>query len=90
MIGVLGDRQTVCGFRMAGIRDCIETDRLMIRRHINELSEKRIIIINDFLLEELSPKERKEKIFIPVPGSRKSLLSDDIERLIEDIIGGMK
>ncbi len=86
MIAVLGDRETVIGFRMAGVKECLETDEKNLEKNLERIKDKEIIIINERLYEKLS-KKPEGKIFIPIPDKYGSLGVDTIKALIKEIIG---
>ncbi|NIO21526.1 MAG: V-type ATP synthase subunit F [Candidatus Aenigmarchaeota archaeon] len=85
MIGVLGDRETVMGFRMAGVKECLETNEKNLRENLERIKDKKIIIINEKLYKLI--EESGENIFIPIPDKYGSLRIDTVRGLIKEIIG---
>ncbi|MBN2043208.1 MAG: V-type ATP synthase subunit F [Candidatus Aenigmarchaeota archaeon] len=86
MIAVVGDRETMIGFRMAGIKHCYEADENGVKGLIESLACKKIIIINERLYKVLGA-EFPGKIFIRVPDKKGSSGSDDIRKIIREIAG---
>ena len=86
MIAVLGDRETVIGFRMAGVGVCLETDEKNLEKNLERIKDKGIIIINERLYEKL-PRRVEGKIFIPIPDKHGPLGIDVVKALIKEIIG---
>ena len=86
MIAVLGDLETVTGFRMAGVKNCLETDEGNLDENLEKTKDKEIIIINEKLYKLLEGKEQR-KIFIPIPDKYGSAGIDIVKDLIKEIIG---
>jgi vacuolar-type H+-ATPase subunit F/Vma7 len=84
MIAVLGDRETVIGFRMAGVKDCLETDEKNLKKNLETIKDKKIIIISERLYKLVGAREG---IFVPVPDKYGSLKIDTVKGLIKEIIG---
>jgi vacuolar-type H+-ATPase subunit F/Vma7 len=84
MIGVLGDREIVIGFRMAGVKDCLETDEKNLGKNLEMIKDKKIIIISERLYKLVGAKEG---IFVPIPDKYGSLSIDTVKDLIKEIIG---
>lgn len=90
MIGVLGDKETVCGFRFAGIKECMVTDQSTLDKNIEKM-ENRIIIVTEDLFEGLDKKYTNgDKIFIKIPGIGKYSAKDHIESMLKEVIGEVK
>jgi len=85
MIGVLGDREIVIGFRMAGVKDCLETDEKNLKQNLERIKDKKIIIISEGLYKLI--EFPKENIFVPIPDKYGPLKVDVVKRLIREIIG---
>ncbi len=86
MIAVVGDRETVTGFKLAGIRDCYEANGDNLKNLMDELKDKKVIIINEKLykiIEDSYPG----KIFIQVPDKNGAIGTDDIKKMIRVIAG---
>ena len=91
MIGVLGDRETAIGFRLAGVKDCIETDEKSVNNDIDKMSGKRIIIINESIFRVLEKqKAGKGTIFVRIPDIAGNEGLDNINNMIKEVIGEMK
>jgi vacuolar-type H+-ATPase subunit F/Vma7 len=86
MIAVLGDLETVMGFRMAGIKDCLETNEGNLEGNLEKTKDKEIIILNEKLYKLIGGEERKN-IFIPIPDKYGSTGIDTVKDLIKGIIG---
>lgn len=84
MIAVLGDREMVMGFRMAGVKDCLETDEKNLKRNLEIIKDKKVIIISERLYKLV---EKREGIFIPIPDKYGSLGIDTVKGLIREVIG---
>jgi|GEM_PF-1928453 len=84
MIGVLGDRETVIGFRMAGVKECLETDEKNLKQNLERIKESKIIIISERLYKLI---EAEDRIFIPIPDKYGTLKVDVARGLIKEIIG---
>lgn len=85
MIGVLGDRETVIGFRMAGVKDCLETNEKNLKQNLERIKDRKIIIISERLYKLL--EKPGENIFVPIPDKYGSLKIDTVKGLIREIIG---
>lgn len=88
MIAVLGDRETVTGFRIAGVKDCFETDESNIRDKLEFVKDKKVVIINEKLYRIVEKEGLVLKnIFVPVPDKYGYLGTDLIGNLVREIIG---
>ncbi|NIO22476.1 MAG: V-type ATP synthase subunit F [Candidatus Aenigmarchaeota archaeon] len=85
MIGVLGDKETVIGFRMAGVKDCLETNEKNLKQNLERIKDKKIIIISERLYKLIEVS--KNHIFVPIPDKYGSLKIDTVKGLIKEIIG---
>ncbi len=88
MIAVLGDRETVIGFRMAGIRKCYETGPENLNENLEKVEGEKVIIINERLLREV--EDDRGKIFIPVPDKFGQEDVGEIKKMIREIIGDVR
>jgi len=85
MIAVLGDRETVIGFRMAGVENCLETDEKNLKQNLEKIKEKKVIIINEKLYKLI--ENPKGNVFIPVPDKYGPLGIDNLKKLVKEIVG---
>jgi vacuolar-type H+-ATPase subunit F/Vma7 len=88
MIAVLGDRETVLGFRMAGIRDCYETTPGNLKENLERVKGKRVIVINERLFREM--ENDKGRVYIPVPDKFGQIEVGEIKRMVREIIGSVQ
>ncbi len=98
-IAVIGDEDTVVGFRLAGVKDvCIHRDADGTDRYIRESLERDVgvIIITDRcaaevrgLLDRLrSERTRVKPIFVEIPDKRGPMEGmDGLQRLIRRVVG---
>lgn len=88
MVAVLGDRETVIGFRMAGVKGCYETGPENLKENLGRVAGERIIIINERLFRRVENKG--DKIFIPVPDKFGQEDVGEIRKMIREIIGNVR
>ena len=86
MIAVIGDGETVTGFRMAGVKDCYEASEKNLKEVMEKVRDKKVIIINERLYRIIEG-DGLEGILIPVPDKRGSIGLDPIKKLIKEIAG---
>ena len=89
-IAVVGDRDFVLGFKLAGIRDTFIEDKIEGKLN-NLLTEKKasVIIVQDTAYEKLPPELKKKfsESMMPVVVSVGKLGEEDIREKIKRAIG---
>lgn len=94
-ITVLGDKETVTGFRLAGVSSATLADTKTIEKEFEKaVSEKDIIIITENLasqirnrIEELQTEEKP--VIVEIPGKEGSIgyTKEKINDLIKRVVG---
>ena len=90
MIGVLGDRETVLGFRLAGVKNCIEAGLASVNKEFIDMKDEKIVIVTKDLLPKIEKNENDERIIITIPGMKEFQEKDEIRKMVKGIIGEMK
>ncbi len=88
MIAVIGDRETVIGFKLAGIKECFEFKEESLEEILNKIKEKKIVIINERIYEKLKERGIKlENIIVTIPDKYGPMGIDLLKDLTEKITG---
>lgn len=95
-IVVLGDNPTTIGFRLAGVKRVFEEDDKLKETFEEQINDKTnsIIVINEYLLDQLPPRLRKRAedsinpIIVPIPDKdMRESQSESLKALIRRAIG---
>lgn len=86
MIAVIGDRETVTGFRLAGVSG-LETDGKNLEQNMESVRDRKIVLINERLYKMVK-KWYKGPVLVPIPDKHGPVGIDTVKMLIREIVGG--
>ncbi|ADG13119.1 V-type ATP synthase subunit F [Methanocaldococcus infernus] len=95
-IGVIGDRETAIGFRLAGLKDVYEVkdkeDAIKALKTLAENKDIAFIIITERLAEEIRENMKNiNKVIVEIPDKNGKLAREDpIKELIRKAVGVAK
>ena len=91
-IAIIADEDTVLGFELAGVKDCIVFNESTIKQDMLTFREAKILILTEHVAGKIREKKldkQYEGVIVEVPDKRGSTgdALKEISRLFEEAIG---